>query len=248
MVGRSGRNSRLFGWRHSKCAVIFSTLTSGQIWGADVLDRQLQESDNHPHDGFVLNASGAKCDYGKSSQRLFRKDGTYHKEPCFPCSRTEIPWQPADAKDNPISCLRLDSRRQVSSSQKHATGTPNTPRQTHLVAPYRAILRYYRCDTPYRAILFKGGWHSPRIPPPYYLVSQRYICAIPHFATYRAIIVPYPIRTSTKEFCDTIATSIARYEKYRCWASTQTHKLSLFSRAEKRPQDGLDVQSVFRLI
>ena len=31
-----------------------------------------------------------------------------------------------------------------------------------LVAPYRAILRYYRCDTPYRAILFKGGEHSPR--------------------------------------------------------------------------------------
>ena len=26
-----------------------------------------------------------------------------------------------------------------------------------LVAPYRAILRNYRCDTPYRAILFRGG-------------------------------------------------------------------------------------------
>ena len=26
-----------------------------------------------------------------------------------------------------------------------------------LVAPYRAILRYYRCDTPYRAILFQGS-------------------------------------------------------------------------------------------
>ena len=25
-----------------------------------------------------------------------------------------------------------------------------------LEAPYRAILQYYRCDTPYRAILFKG--------------------------------------------------------------------------------------------
>ena len=25
------------------------------------------------------------------------------------------------------------------------------------VAPCRAILRYYRCDTPYRAILLKGG-------------------------------------------------------------------------------------------
>ena len=26
-----------------------------------------------------------------------------------------------------------------------------------LMAPYRAILRCYRCDTPYCAILFKGG-------------------------------------------------------------------------------------------
>ena len=29
--------------------------------------------------------------------------------------------------------------------------------------PYRAILRYYRCDTPYRAILFKGGRYSPKM-------------------------------------------------------------------------------------
>ena len=29
----------------------------------------------------------------------------------------------------------------------------------------------------------------------------------------------YPTKTSTKEFCDTIAASIARYEKYRYWAS-----------------------------
>ena len=27
------------------------------------------------------------------------------------------------------------------------------------------------------------------------------------------------MKTSTKEFCATIATNIARYEKYRCWAS-----------------------------
>ena len=90
-----------------------------------------------------------------------------------------------------------------------------------LVAPYRAILRYYRCDNPYRAILFKGGQHSPKKVryPPLYLILDRRIRAIPHFATHRAIIVRYPIKTSTKEFCDTIATSIARYEKYRCWAS-----------------------------
>ena len=53
------------------------------------------------------------------------------------------------------------------------------------------------------------------------LVSHRHICAIPRFATYRAIIVRYPPKKkSTKELRDTIATSIARYEKYRCWAST----------------------------
>ena len=65
--------------------------------------------------------------------------------------------------------------------------------------------------------------------PPWYLVLRRHICAIPHFATYRAIIVRYPIKTNTKEFCDTIATSIARYQKYRCWASqTRDHKVTAF--------------------
>ena len=90
------------------------------------------------------------------------------------------------------------------------------------MAPYRAILRYYRCDTPYRAILSNASWHSPQngvIPPPWHLASHRHIRAIPHFATYRAIIVRDPTKTSTKEFCDTIAASIARYEKYRYWAS-----------------------------
>ena len=59
-------------------------------------------------------------------------------------------------------------------------------------------------------------------PPPWYLASHRHFCAIPHFATYRTIIVGYPINTSTKEFCDTIATSIARYEKYLYRATKNT--------------------------
>ena len=46
-----------------------------------------------------------------------------------------------------------------------------------------------------------------------------HICVIPHFATFRAINVRYHKKTSTTSFCDTIATSIARYEKYRCWTS-----------------------------
>ena len=57
--------------------------------------------------------------------------------------------------------------------------------------------------------------------PPWYLVSHRRICAIARFATYRAIIVRYPTKTSSKGFWDTIATSIARYEEYRCWASKE---------------------------
>ena len=94
-----------------------------------------------------------------------------------------------------------------------------------LMAPYRAILRYYRCDFPaisHIARYFLREVSTPPIMlryPPWYLVSHKHICAIPHFATYRAIIVRYPIKRSTREFCDTIATSIARYGKYRCWAS-----------------------------
>ena len=49
---------------------------------------------------------------------------------------------------------------------------------------------------------------------PWCLVSHRHICAIPHCATYRAIIVRYPIKKN-KQFADTLATSIARCEKYR---------------------------------
>ena len=55
--------------------------------------------------------------------------------------------------------------------------------------------------------------------PPLCLVLHRHINSIPHFANYRAILVRYPRKTSTKEFCATIAERIARYEKYRCWAS-----------------------------
>ena len=39
--------------------------------------------------------------------------------------------------------------------------------------------------------------------------------------------VRYPTKTSTKEFCDTIAASIARYEKYRYWASVVSHPFFL---------------------
>ena len=48
---------------------------------------------------------------------------------------------------------------------------------------------------------------------------QAHLCDTRFCNISRAIIVRYPIKTNTKKFCDTIATSIARYEKYRCWAS-----------------------------
>ena len=74
---------------------------------------------------------------------------------------------------------------------------------------------------------FRGGQHSPKLVryPPCYLVLHRHISAIPHFATYLETIVRYPIKPSTKEFCDTIATSIARSGKYRCWASKTAEQL-----------------------
>ena len=43
----------------------------------------------------------------------------------------------------------------------------------NLVAPYRALLRYYRCDTPYRAIVFREISTSPKwcdTPPPLLLL------------------------------------------------------------------------------
>ena len=74
-----------------------------------------------------------------------------------------------------------------------------------------------------------------RTPPPLATISHRRIRAIPHFATYRTIIVRYPIKTSTKEFCDTMATSIARYEKYRCWADAINETLGLSRPTTKHP-------------
>ena len=50
------------------------------------------------------------------------------------------------------------------------------------MAPYRAILRYYRCDTPYRAILFQGGLHSPkmvRYPPLVLSFTEAHLCDTP---------------------------------------------------------------------
>ena len=58
----------------------------------------------------------------------------------------------------------------------------------NLVAPYRAILRYYRCDTPYRAILLKGSYHSPKIvryPTLVLSFTKAYLCDTPFCYTLR---------------------------------------------------------------
>ena len=96
-----------------------------------------------------------------------------------------------------------------------------------LVAPYRAIPRYYRCDTPYRAIFFQGGQLSPKWcdTPPWYWVSHRHICAIPHFATYRAIIVRYHINHARNTFailslqvsCDMKSIAAGALSTRECW-------------------------------
>ena len=51
-----------------------------------------------------------------------------------------------------------------------------------LVAPYRAILRYYRCDTPYHTTSFQGGLHSHnmvRYPPLALRLAQAHLCDTP---------------------------------------------------------------------
>ena len=91
-----------------------------------------------------------------------------------------------------------------------------------LVAPYRAILRYYRCDTPNRAILSREFNSPPKwcdTPPPWHLVSHRHICAMPNFATYRAIIVQYPIKNEHGK--------ILRYYRYKYCAVWKVSLLGL---------------------
>ena len=54
--------------------------------------------------------------------------------------------------------------------------------EKRLVAPYRAILRYYRCDTTYRAILLLGGQQLPkmvRYPPLVLSSTQAHLCDTP---------------------------------------------------------------------
>ena len=84
------------------------------------------------------------------------------------------------------------------------------------MAPYRAILRYYRCDTPYGAILFKRIY-SPqmvRYPPLVLNFTQAHLCdtpfcnvsrdncAIPHKNTHKRVLRYYlrPEKVAERKF------------------------------------------------
>ena len=84
------------------------------------------------------------------------------KEPGVSTSTTEKPTTDTAAKDPPATDTTANAPPADPSdptAKKRTLGlsAPAAIGSTGLVAPYRAILRYYRCDTPYRAILFQGG-------------------------------------------------------------------------------------------
>ena len=91
--------------------------------------------------------------------------------------------------------------------------------KTHsaLVVPSRAILRYYRCDRDIARYLFREEstppkWCGP--PAPLLSFAQAQLCDTQccNMSRDNCARSPPPPETSTKSFCDTIATSIARYE------------------------------------
>ena len=63
----------------------------------------------------------------------------------------------------------------------------------YLMALYRAMLRYYRCDTHIARCFFREVSRPPQWCeiPPHHFALHRHICAMSHFAAYRAIIVRY---------------------------------------------------------
>ena len=76
---------------------------------------------------------------------------------------------------------------------------------------------------------FKGRSHSPkmvRYPPWVLSFTQAHLCDTPFCNVSRDnCAIPQEKKTSTRAFCDTIAARIARYGKYRCWASKHRAQL-----------------------
>ena len=71
----------------------------------------------------------------------------------------------------------------------------------HMVALYRAILRYYRCNTPRSSDTFSVS-PAPQqgAIPAWYFVSDTNLGAMPQCATYCMRLVQYPSKTSTNGF------------------------------------------------
>ena len=69
---------------------------------------------------------------------------------------------------------------------------PHIARYCDTIAAIPHIARYFL-----REVSTPPKWCET---PPWDLVLHRHICAIPHFATYRAIIVRYPIKQAQKSF------------------------------------------------
>ena len=69
-----------------------------------------------------------------------------------------------------------------------------------VVAPILRDIAILSPRYPLSRYTFSGSLAVPQngmIPPPRYLVSHRRICATPRFATFRAISIRYPVKTST---------------------------------------------------
>ena len=108
------------------------------------------------------------------------------------------------------SCCLLDEKGNLPGHRPGVPGTPCHPvgfQKLYVIFSSLLLMTH-----PWLRIVNKLGTKSQP--------NEEVLGRISNLATCRTRIVRYPIRTSTKDFCDTIATSITRYEKYRCWAST----------------------------
>ena len=113
-----------------------------------------------------------------------------------------------------------DTGRIAETSQVSSPYWPHIARYCDTIAAIPHIARYLL-----REVSTAPKWCDIR---PWYLVLHRHICAIPHSATSRAIIVRYPVKQARKNFAILSPQVSAQYEKYRCCAS-QVSSPILFS-------------------
>ena len=104
-----------------------------------------------------------------------------------------------------FGCNECNARIHRSACLEHAKSSPGKG----LSGPISRDTAILSLRYPMSRDTFSGRLALPRngaIPPLGYLVSHRHICAIPHFATYRAIVVRYPHKNKHER--------VLRY--YRC--------------------------------